>query len=81
VFINAKGGAQMRTFDAGTGRVLEKRSEKGKSYRQAYAEILHQGRELFVHEAGLEDEREQLPPEALEDLRKQLPSIESSAQE
>lgn len=73
VFVNSKGNASMRTFDVETGRFLEKHSEKGKTYTQAFGNQMEHGRELFVDEAGLEDEREQLPPEALEDLRRQIP--------
>lgn len=73
VFVNHKGTAQMRTFDAETGRFLEKQSEKGKNYLQAFAHQMEHGRELFVDQAGLEDEKEQLPTEALEELRRQVP--------
>jgi hypothetical protein len=73
VFVNHKGTAQMRVFDAETGRFLEKQSEKGKNYAQAFAHQMEHGRELFVDEAGLEDEKEQLPSQALEDLRRQVP--------
>ncbi len=78
VFINNKGTAQMRVFDAETGRFVEKHSEKGKSYHQAFAHQMEHGRELFVDQAGLEDEKEQLPSEALEDLRRQLPHDQTS---
>lgn len=73
VFVNSKGNASMRTFDVETGRFIEKHSEKGKTYTQAFGKQMEHGRELFVDEAGLEDEKEQLPSEALEDLRRQIP--------
>lgn len=79
VFVNHKGSAQMRVFDAETGRFLEKQSEKGKSYSQAFAHQMEHGRELFVDQAGLEDEKEQLPNEVLEDLRKQVPEPSGQA--
>ncbi len=79
VFINNKGTAQMRVFDAETGRFVEKHSEKGKTYHQAFAHQMEHGRELFVDQAGLEDEKEQLPSEALEDLRRQLPHDQAPA--
>ncbi|MDT8071148.1 MAG: C4-type zinc ribbon domain-containing protein [Terriglobia bacterium] len=78
VFVNNKGNASMRTFDIETGRFLEKHSEKGKTYTQAFGHQMEHGRELFVDEAGLEDEKEQLPPEALQDLRRQIPHSQSS---
>lgn len=81
VFINNKGTAQMRVFDAETGRFVEKHSEKGKTYHQAFAQQMEHGREIFVHQAGLEDEKEQLPTEALEDLRRQLPHDQTAASE
>jgi hypothetical protein len=79
VFVNHKGTAQMRVFDAETGRFLEKQTEKGKSYSQAFAHQMEHGRELFVDQAGLEDEKEQLPTEALEDLRRQVPEPSEQA--
>jgi hypothetical protein len=79
VFVNHKGTAQMRVFDAETGRFVEKHTEKGKSYSQAFKHQMEHGRELFVDQAGLEDEKEQLPDEALEDLRKQVPQASESA--
>ena len=79
VFVNSKGNASMRTFDVETGRFLERHSEKGKNYHQAFGHQMEHGRELFVDEAGLEDEKEQLPAEALEDLRRQLPHSQDQA--
>jgi predicted nucleic acid-binding Zn-ribbon protein len=79
VFVNAKGNAYMRTFDVETGRFLEKHSEKGATYMQAFAQQMEHGRELFVDEAGLEDSKEQLPGEALQDLRRQLPRTQDQA--
>ncbi len=79
VFVNSKGNASMRTFDVETGRFLERHSEKGKTYSQAFGPQMQHGRELFVDEAGLEDEKEQLPQEALEELRRQLPHSRDQA--
>ena len=79
VFVNNKGNASMRTFDVETGRFLERHSEKGKTYSQAFGSQMQHGRELFVDEAGLEDEKEQLPQEALEDLRRQIPHAQDQA--
>ncbi len=79
VFVNSKGNASMRTFDVETGRFLERHSEKGKTYLQAFGSQMEHGRELFVDEAGLEDEKEQLPQEALEDLRRQIPHSQDQA--
>jgi hypothetical protein len=79
VFVNNKGNAHMRTFDVETGRFLEKHSEKGKNYLEAFAEHMQHGRELFVDEAGLAEEKDQLPSEALEDLRRQIPHSQDQA--
>ena len=79
VFVNSKGNASMRTFDIETGRFLERHSEKGKTYSQAFSSQMQHGRELFVDEAGLEDEKEQLPSEALQDLRRQIPHSQDRA--
>jgi hypothetical protein len=79
VFINNKGNAHMRTFDVETGRFLEKHSEKGKNYLQAFSQQMEHGRELFVDEAGLAEEKDQLPSDALEDLRRQIPRSQDQA--
>jgi predicted nucleic acid-binding Zn-ribbon protein len=79
VFVNNKGNAHMRTFDVETGRFLEKHSEKGKNYLQAFAQQMEHGREVFVDQAELAEEKDQLPSEALEDLRRQIPHAQSQA--
>jgi hypothetical protein len=72
---NAKGGCSLRIYDAQSGRSLERRSEKGKLYQEAFAALLHEARNLFVHDPKLvEESKEQLPEEALLDLQRQLPS-------
>ena len=74
VLVNSKGNATMKAYDALTGSALEKHTEKGTTYQQAFADLLRDGRNLFVDEPGIEDKhKEQLPPEILEDLRHQIP--------
>jgi hypothetical protein len=41
---------------------------------------MEHGRELFVDEAGLAEEKDQLPSEALADLRRQIPHSQEQAQ-
>jgi len=75
IFQNAKGNATLKAYDAATGAVLEKRSEKEKTFQTAWAHLLERARNIFVDEANLEDHyKEQLPPEILEDMQHQLPS-------
>lgn len=78
---NSTKGCSVKIFDAQNGRTLERRSEKGKLYEQAFAELLHDARNLFVDDAKLaEESKEQLPEDALLDLQRQVPqqrSIES----
>ena len=71
---NSKSGCSMRIYDAQTGRSLERRSEKGKNYEEAFAAMLHDARNLFVDDPKLvEESKEQLPEEALLDLQRQVP--------
>jgi len=72
---NSKSGCSLRIYDAQSGRSLERRSEKGKVYQEAFAALLHEARNLFVHDPKLvEESKDQLPSEALLDLQRQLPS-------
>jgi hypothetical protein len=72
---NSKSGCSLRIYDAQSGRSLERRSEKGKSYQEAFATLLHEARNLFVHDPKLvEESKEQLPDEALLDLQRQVPN-------
>ena len=71
---NSKSGCSMRIYDAQSGRSLERRSEKGKTYEEAFAALLHDARNLFVDDPKLvEESKEQLPEEALLDLQRQVP--------
>jgi hypothetical protein len=71
---NTKSGCSMRIYEAQSGRLLERRSEKGKSYEEAFAALLHEARNLFVDDPKLaEESKEQLPEEALLDLQRQVP--------
>ena len=74
VFINHKGNATMKAYDAMTGEAIARRVEKNAICQAIFAEELRDARNLFVDEANLEDKyKEQLPPEVLDDLRHQLP--------
>ncbi len=74
VFINHKGAATMKAYDAQTGAAIAKRVEKNAVCAQIFAEEMREARNLFVDDATLEDtHKEQLPLEVLEDLRHQLP--------
>lgn len=74
VFINNKGTAKMKAYDAKTGEAIAQRSEKNATYQSIFAEELREARNLFVDEPNLEEHyKEQLPDEVLEDLRHQLP--------
>ena len=74
VFINHKGTATMKAYDAVTGAAIAKRVEKNSLCRQIFADEMRDARNLFVDDATLEDtHKEQLPLEVLEDMRHQLP--------
>jgi predicted nucleic acid-binding Zn-ribbon protein len=74
VFINHKGNATMKAYDAVTGEAIARRVEKNAICRKIFAEEIRDARNLFVDESNLEDKyKEQLPPEVLDDLRHQLP--------
>jgi predicted nucleic acid-binding Zn-ribbon protein len=74
VFINHKGNATMKAYDAVTGEAMARRVEKNSLCRNIFAEEIREARNLFVDEANLDEKyKEQLPPEVLDDLRHQLP--------
>jgi uncharacterized protein len=74
VFINHKGNATMKAYDAVSGEIIVRRVEKNALCRNIFADEIREARNLFVDEPNLEDKyKEQLPPEVLEDLRHQLP--------
>jgi len=74
VFINHKGNATMKAYDAITGEAIARRVEKNAICQTIFAEEIRHARNLFVDEANLEDKyKDQLPPEVLDDLRHQLP--------
>ena len=74
VFINHKGNATMKAYDANTGEAIARRVEKNAICQTIFAEEIRHARNLFVDEANLEDKyKDQLPPEVLDDLRHQLP--------
>lgn len=73
---NVKSGASIRTWDALTGQLLEKHVEKGKIYKEAYADKLERGRPIFVDQADLEDRcKDGMPEEILDELRRQVPNL------
>lgn len=74
VFINHKGNATMKAYDAATGKAIVRRVEKNAVFQSIFAEEIRDARNLFVDEANLEDKyKEELPTEVLDDLRHQLP--------
>ncbi len=75
VFVNHKGTAKMKAYDALTGEAIAHRTEKNAVYQTIFAEEMRDARNLFVDEPSLEEKfKEQLPAEVLEDLRHQLPN-------
>lgn len=75
VFVNHKGTATMKAYDAQTGAAIEKKSEKNAIYQTAFAELLKEARNLYVDEPHVEERhKEQLPPEILTDLKHQIPN-------
>jgi uncharacterized protein len=75
VFINHKGNATMKAYDAVSGEAIARRVEKNAVCREIFADELRDARNLFVDVPNLEDKyKEQLPPEVLDDLRHQLPN-------
>ncbi len=80
VFVNHKGTATMKAYDAQTGAAMEKKSEKGAIYQTAFAELLKEARNLYVDEPHVEERhKEQLPEEILIDLQHQIPNTTSNA--
>jgi hypothetical protein len=73
VFINHKGNATMKAYDAATGEAIAKRVEKNAICQSIFANEIRDARNLFVDEVLEEKYKEQLPPEVLDDLRHQLP--------
>ena len=73
VFINHKGNATMKAYDATTGAAIAKRVEKNAVCQRIFADEIRDARNLFVDEVLEDKYKEQLPPEVLEDLRHQLP--------
>jgi hypothetical protein len=71
--VNAKGSCSLRTFDAETGRFLNKRYSSG-NYQDAFREILSGARRLSVQpQPSLErDCRLELPFDVLQQLKRQL---------
>ncbi len=75
VFVNHRGTATMKAYDAQTGAVMETKKEKNTIYQTAFAELLKEARNLYVDEPHVEENhKEQLPPEILSDLQHQLPN-------
>lgn len=76
VFINHKGNATMKAYDAATGEAIARRVEKNAICQKIFADEIRGARNLFVDEANLEEKyKDQLPPEVLDDLRHQLPEV------
>jgi uncharacterized protein len=76
VFVNAKGQALLKAYDARTGELLDRRVVKGESYRHAFAKELHEARNVFVDEPAVEEKyKDKLPEEILLDLQHQVPGL------
>ncbi|MDR3763548.1 MAG: C4-type zinc ribbon domain-containing protein [Acidobacteriota bacterium] len=74
VFINHKGAAKMKAYDAQTGEAIAQRTEKNAVFQTIFAEELRDARNLFVDEPSLEEKfKDKLPVEVLLDMRHQLP--------
>jgi uncharacterized protein len=79
VFVNHKGNATMKAYDAKTGTAIDRKTEKGAIYQTAFADLLKEARNLYVDEPHVEERhKEQLPPEILEDLQHQVPNTTSN---
>jgi hypothetical protein len=76
VFVNAKGQALMKSYDARTGDAIDRKVAKGESYRHAFATELHEARNVFVDEPAVEERyKDKLPEELLIDLQHQVPGL------
>lgn len=74
VFINHKGTATMKAYDAKSGEVIARRVEKNAVCASIFADELREARNLFVDEADLDEKyKDQLPDEVLDELQHQLP--------
>jgi uncharacterized protein len=80
VFVNHKGNATMKAYDAKSGAAIERKTEKNAVYQTAFAELLKEARNLYVDEPHVEERhKEQLPEEILLDLQHQVPNPTSNA--
>lgn len=76
VFVNAKGQALLKAYDARSGELLDRRVVKGSSYRHAFATELHEARNVYVDEPAVEEKyKDKLPEEILSDLQHQVPGL------
>lgn len=76
VFVNAKGQAMLKAYDARSGVLLDRRVVKGSSYRHAFATELHEARNVYVDEPAVEEKyKDKLPEEILNDLQHQVPGL------
>jgi hypothetical protein len=75
VFVNHKGNATMKAYDAKTGTAIDRKTEKNAIYQTAFAELLKEARNLYVDEPHVEERhKEQLPEDILLDLQHQVPN-------
>lgn len=68
-FANNKTGCSMSSFDAGTGKVLDKNVKKKVTFRDAYPEVVSKGALLHAEALHGDDMTDSLPPELLEELQ------------
>jgi predicted nucleic acid-binding Zn-ribbon protein len=79
VFVNHKGTASMKAYDAKSGAAIERKTEKNSIYQTAFADLMKEARNLYVDEPHVEERhKEQLPPDILTDLQHQIPSQTSN---
>jgi predicted nucleic acid-binding Zn-ribbon protein len=67
-FTNQKGGCTLRSYDAGTGRLLAVESHRKTTFQDVYKDLVAAG-QLLHHSYVPHDEEESLPPDELEEMQ------------
>lgn len=68
-FANSKVGCTMCSFDAATGKVLDKNVKKKVTFRDAYPDVVSAGTPLHAEALRADELQEALPAELLEELQ------------
>lgn len=68
-FANSKSGCTMTTFDAATGKLLEKNAKKKVAFREAFSDVISNGTVLRAEPLQMDDSQEALSPDLLEELQ------------